>query len=64
MTQDYKTVSAAADAELTEKRSRFIGYTDKEYIFNDSVAGEVVYHDKALAETRFEEIGNQAVVVK
>lgn len=26
MTQDYKTVSAAADAELTEKRSRFIGY--------------------------------------
>lgn len=26
MTQDYKTVSAAADAELIEKRSRFIGY--------------------------------------
>ena len=41
-----------------------IGYTDKEYIFNDSVAGKVVYHDKALAETRFKEIGNQAVVVK
>lgn len=26
MTQDYKTVAAAANAELTEKRSRFIGY--------------------------------------
>lgn len=40
-----------------------IGYNDKEYIFNDSVAGKVVSHDKALAETRFKEIGNQAVVV-
>ena len=41
-----------------------IGYTDKEYIFCDSVAGKVVAHDKQLAETRFKEIGNQAVVVK
>ncbi len=41
-----------------------VGYTDKEYIFCDSVAGEVVSHDKQLAETRFKEIGNQAVVVK
>ncbi len=41
-----------------------IGYNEKEYIFCDSVAGKVVSHDKALAETRFKEIGNQAVVVK
>lgn len=41
-----------------------IGYTEKEYIFCDSVAGKQVSHDKALAETRFTEIGNQAVVVK
>lgn len=41
-----------------------IGYTDRAYIFCDSVAGKVVSHDKALAETRFKEIGNQAVVVK
>ncbi len=41
-----------------------IGYTDKEYIFNDSVAGEVVKHDKALAEKRFKEIGQQAVAVE
>ena len=41
-----------------------IGYTDKDYIFCDSVAGKVVNHDKKLAETRFTEIGNQAVVVK
>ena len=40
-----------------------IGYTDKEYIFNDSVANEVVRHDKKLAQTRFEEIGQQSVVV-
>lgn len=41
-----------------------IGYNDKEYLFNDSVAGKVVRHDKTLAETRFKEIGNQAVVVR
>ena len=41
-----------------------VGYTDTEYIFNDSVAGKVVSHDKALAETRFMEIGQQAVVVE
>lgn len=41
-----------------------IGYTDTEYIFNDSVAGKVVRHDKKTAETRFKEIGAQAVVVK
>lgn len=41
-----------------------IGYTDKQYVFCDSVAGKIVYHDKTLAETRFKEIGNQAVVVK
>lgn len=41
-----------------------IGYNEKEYIFCDSVAGKQVSHDKALAETRFTEIGNQAVVVK
>lgn len=41
-----------------------IGYNDREYVFNDSVAGKVVHHDKALAETRFAEIGNQAVVVR
>lgn len=41
-----------------------IGYTEKEYIFCDSVAGKIVSHDKTLAETRFKEIGNQAVVVK
>lgn len=41
-----------------------IGYTDTEYIFNDSVAGKVVRHNKKLAETRFKEIGSQAVVVK
>lgn len=41
-----------------------IGYTDREYIFCDSVAGKIVSHDKALCETRFKEIGNQAIVVK
>lgn len=41
-----------------------IGYNDKEFVFNDSVAGKVVRHDKALSETRFKEIGNQAVVVR
>lgn len=41
-----------------------IGYTDRAYIFCDSVAGKVVSHDKTLAETRFKEIGNQAIVVK
>ena len=40
-----------------------IGYTDTEYIFNDSVANEVVRHEKKLAQTRFEEIGQQSVVV-
>ena len=40
-----------------------IGYTDTEYIFNDSVAGEVVKHPKELCETRFQEIGQQSVVV-
>ena len=41
-----------------------IGYTDTEFIFCDSVAGKEVRHSKELAETRFKEIGNQAVVVK
>ena len=40
-----------------------IGYTEDEYIFCDSVAGKEVSHSKALSETRFKEIGNQAVVV-
>ena len=40
-----------------------IGYTDRDYLFCDSVAGKVVSHEKSLAETRFTEIGNQAVVV-
>ena len=40
-----------------------IGYTDRDYIFCDSVAGKVVSNEKSLAETRFTEIGNQAVVV-
>lgn len=41
-----------------------IGYDKDNYIFCDSVAGKVVFHDKALAEVRFKEIGSQAIVVK
>ncbi len=41
-----------------------IGYDKDNYIFCDSVAGKVVSHEKELAETRFQEIGLQAVVVK
>lgn len=41
-----------------------IGYDKDNYIFCDSVAGKVVSHDKELAETRFKEIGSQAIVVK
>ena len=40
-----------------------IGYNETQYIFCDSVAGKVVYHDKDLAETRFKEIGEQSVAV-
>lgn len=41
-----------------------IGYDKDNYIFCDSVAGKVVSHDKSLAETRFKEIGSQAIVVQ
>lgn len=40
-----------------------VGYDDTQYYFNDPYTGKLVAYDKTLTESRFAELGRQAVVV-
>lgn len=39
-----------------------IGYTDSKYILADPLVG-IVEHSKSLIETRYKELGNQAIII-
>lgn len=41
-----------------------VGYTEKEYIFHDPWQGKKVSYPKALAQSRFEALGSQALVIE
>ena len=40
-----------------------VGYSDTDYYFNDPLTGGLVHYDKQTVEARFDELGNQAVVI-
>lgn len=40
------------------------GYDEKDYFFSDSVVGDISHFEKAVSQKRYEQLGNQAIVVK
>lgn len=50
--------------QMNEHCLVLVGYDDENYYFADSLQGEITPYDKELVETRYSQLGMQALVIK